>query len=406
MPNIVEDKHHKIANNSYELTILMPCLNEARTVGRCIEKAQTFLLQAQVNGEILIADNGSTDGSQEIAQNMGARVVNIRQRGYGSAIRCGIDAAQGKYIIMGDADDSYEFYDLMPFLSKLREGYDLVMGNRFLGGIKPGAMPPLHQYIGNPILSGIGQLFFRTSVKDFHCGLRGFSKQAAKKMDLHTTGMEFASEMVIKSSLLEMKVCEIPTNLSPDGRDRPPHLRSWRDGWRHLSFMLIYSPRWLFLYPGLFLVIVGFILSSWAFFSPFTINDITFDIHSLAYFNAMVVIGFTMILFAIQSQYYAYHSGLLPSPQSFGFLYKYFNLERGLLLGAFMVLLGVILAVWAFNTWAQVQFGDIDPRSTMRIVLPSISIIIMGTQVMFSSFFLLILGIPTSKTIDGSANQN
>lgn len=392
-------------DSNIELTILMPCLNEARTIGCCIEKAKAFLIDAQVNGEILIADNGSSDGSQDIARNKGARVVNISQRGYGSALRGGIDAAQGKYIILGDADDSYDFLDLMPFLNKFRDGYDLVMGNRFLGEIKPGAMPPLHQYIGNPILSGVGQLFFNTPIKDFHCGLRGITKDAAKRMDLQTTGMEFASEMVIKSALLEMKVCETPIILYPDGRDRPPHLRSWRDGWRHLRFMLIYSPRWLFFYPGIFLVIFGLVLSLWAFLSPITINDVTFDIHSLAYFNAMVVIGFSMILFAIQSRYYAYQSGLLPQKPGLGFLNKFFSLERGLLFGALMVLLGVLLAIWAFRSWAQAQFGDIDPRSTMRIVLPSISIIIMGTQVMFSSFFLLILGIPTLKSKDNTVNR-
>jgi glycosyltransferase involved in cell wall biosynthesis len=394
-----------INDSNIELTILMPCLNEARTVGKCIEKAKKFLQTAEVTAEILIADNGSTDGSQSIARDMGARVVNISQRGYGSALRGGIEAAQGKYIIMGDADDSYDFLDLMPFLSKLRDGYDLVMGNRFLGGIKQGAMPPLHQYIGNPILSGVGQLFFNTPIKDFHCGLRGTTKEAAKRMDLQTTGMEFASEMVIKSALLEMRVCEIPIVLYPDGRDRPPHLRSWRDGWRHLRFMLIYSPRWLFFYPGVFLVIFGLVLSLWAFLSPITINDVTFDIHSLAYFNAMVVIGFTMILFAIQSRYYAFQSGLIPQSPGFGFLYKFFSLERGLLFGVLLVLIGVFLAIWAFRSWAQAQFGDINPRSTMRIVLPSISIIIMGTQVMFSSFFLLILGIPTSKSIENSVNR-
>ena len=383
----------------------MPCLNEARTVGRCIEKAKTFLVNSQVQGEILIADNGSTDGSQKIAKEAGARVIQINQKGYGSAIRGGIEAACGRYIIMGDADDSYDFYDLMPFLSKLREGYDLVMGNRFLGGIKPGAMPPLHQYIGNPILSGIGQLFFTTPVKDFHCGLRGFSKKATHKMNLQTTGMEFASEMVIKASLLKMRVCEIPTTLSPDGRDRPPHLRSWRDGWRHLRFMLIYNPRWLFLYPGFFLVILGLFLSLLAFFSPIIINGITFDIHSLAYFNAMVVIGFSMILFAIQSRYYGYRSGLLPSSPNLDFLFRFFSLERGLFLGALMVILGVILAIRAITSWAQILFGDIDPSSMMRIVLPSVSVIIMGTQVIFSSFFLLFLEIPTSKTINGNFDK-
>lgn len=380
-----------------ELSILMPCLNEALTVGGCIEKAKAFISEAGVRGEVIVADNGSTDGSQKIAERHGARVVTVHQKGYGSALQGGISAAHGQYIIMGDADDSYDFYALMPFLVRLREGYDLVMGNRFSGGIAPGAMSPLHRYIGNPVLSGIGRLFFNSPAKDFHCGLRGFSKASVQKMDLQTTGMEFASEMVVKASLMNMKVCEVPTTLSPDGRDRPPHLRSWRDGWRHLRFLLLYSPRWLFFYPGLILIALGSILSIWAFISPITINNISFDIHSLAYFNAAVVIGFNMVLFAIQSRIYGYRSGLLPNLPSFNRLFKYFNLERGLILGTLMIILGLALAVWALAIWAQVQFGEIEPRSTMRIVIPSFSIIIMGTQVVFSSFFLSILGISTSK---------
>ncbi len=380
-----------------ELTILMPCLNEALTIGKCIEKAKAFLVDFNILGEILIADNGSTDGSQEISKKHGARVIAVKQKGYGSALRGGISAAKGKFIIMGDADESYDFYNLMPLLDKLREGYDLVMGNRFTGGIEPGAMPPLHKYLGNPVLSGMGRLFFKTAVKDFHCGLRGFSKKAVLKMDLQTSGMEFASEMVVKSSLLKMKICEVPTTLSPDGRDRPPHLRSWRDGWRHLRFLLLYSPRWLFLYPGMILFSLGILFSIWALISPITINNISFDIHSLAYFNAAIVVGFNLVLFAIQSRIFGYRAGLLPKHSSFDKLFKYFNLERGLFIGTVMIITGILLAIWAVAIWARVDFGGIDPRSTMRIVLPSFSIIIMGTQVVFSSFFLSIIGICTAK---------
>jgi glycosyltransferase involved in cell wall biosynthesis len=385
--------------NDMELTILMPCLNEAKTIGNCIQQAQKFLGDYKIQGEILIADNGSTDGSDQIAQTLGARIVKIKEKGYGNAIRGGITVARGKYIIIGDADESYDFYHLMPFLTKLREGNDLAMGNRFKGGIEPGAMPPLHQYLGNPILSGIGKLFFKTPINDFHCGLRGFSKESALKMDLHSSGMEFASEMVIKASLLKMNICEIPTTLSPDGRDRPPHLQTWRDGWRHLRFMLIYSPRWLFLYPGIFMMLIGLILSTWTFFSPITINSVEFDIHSLLYFNAIILIGFNMVLFSIQSRYYGHRVGLLPKSEKISKFVNHFTLERGLFLGIILIFLGFSMALWAFSIWAQSQFGNINPRSTMRIAIPSISIILMGTQTIFSSFFISILGIKTKKII-------
>jgi len=381
----------------YELSILMPCLNEAQTVGQCIEKAKLFLRESIIEGEIIIADNGSSDGSRQIAERFGAKVVEIPEKGYGNALKGGIAAAKGQYIIMGDADGSYDFSALMPFVKKLREGYDLVMGNRFRGGIKPGAMPALHKYVGNPILSSIGQLFFSSPAKDFHCGLRGFSKKAALQMDLQTNGMEFASEMVIKSSLLGLRVCEVPITLYPDGRDRPPHLRSWRDGWRHLRFMLLFSPRWLFFYPGLILMMIGIILSIWTFISPIRINSIELDIHSLAYFNAGIVIGFSMILFAVQSRFYAYRAGFLPSQPSFQNIFRLFNLERGLLTGAIMILSSLLLTFLAFGNWARAAFGDIDPVVTMRFVIPSVSIIIMGTQVIFSSFFLSMLDIKTSK---------
>lgn len=385
--------------NDMELTILMPCLNEAKTIGNCIQQAQKFLGDYKIQGEILIADNGSKDGSDQIAQTLGARIVKIKEKGYGNAIRGGITVARGKYIIIGDADESYDFYHLMPFLNKLREGNDLAMGNRFKGGIEPGAMPPLHQYLGNPILSGIGKLFFKTPINDFHCGLRGFSKESALKMDLHSSGMEFASEMVIKASLLKMNICEIPTTLSPDGRDRPPHLQTWRDGWRHLRFMLIYSPRWLFLYPGIFMMLIGLILSTWTFFSPITINSVEFDIHSLLYFNAIILIGFNMVLFSIQSRYYGHRVGLLPKSEKISKFVNHFTLERGLFLGIILIFLGFSMALWAFSIWAQSQFGNINPRSTMRIAIPSISIILMGTQTIFSSFFISILGIKTKKLI-------
>src|SRR5215211_8776310 len=285
----------KTDGNRTELSVLMPCLNEAETLATCIKKAQKALEDLNVNGEVVIADNGSTDGSPEIAASLGARVIHVAAKGYGSALLSGIKAARGKYIIMGDADDSYDFTNLGPFLEKLRAGYELVMGNRFKGGIAPNAMPPLHKYLGNPVLTGIGRLFFRSPCGDFHCGLRGFSKAAIQRLDLRTRGMEFASETVVKASLQGLKITEVPTTLSVDGRNRPPHLRSWRDGWRHLRFLLLYSPRWLFLYPGAFLMVAGFISGGWLLQGPVVINNVGFDVQTLLYAAAAIIIGFQAV---------------------------------------------------------------------------------------------------------------
>jgi glycosyltransferase involved in cell wall biosynthesis len=380
-----------------ELTILMPCLNEEKTVGICVEKAQEFLIKNKVNGEIIVADNGSTDRSQKIAEEKGAVVIEVNQKGYGNALKGGISTSSGKYIIMGDADDSYDFSNLNTFLEKLREGYDLVMGNRFAGGIKPGAMPFLHRYLGNPILSGIGRIFFKTPSRDFHCGLRGFNKVAIEKIDLQTTGMEFASEMVIKASINNLKVCEVPTILSPDGRDMSPHLRSWRDGWRHLRFLLSFSPRWLFLYPGLLLMIIGLIFSIWITIIPIQINQIVFDIHSLLLFNLLFLVGFNMVLFSIQTHIYASRTALIPSKMKYEKLIKYFSLEKGLLLGFIIMLIGFIVAVVVYFEWSKNQFNYMDTRFTMRQFIPAIFSIIMGSQIVFSSFFISILGIKTRK---------
>jgi glycosyltransferase involved in cell wall biosynthesis len=306
-----------------ELSIVMPCLNEAETLATCIGKARDYLERQQIAGEVLIADNGSSDGSQEIATNSGARVVPIPERGYGSALRGGIAAAKGQYIIMGDADDSYDFTNLSPFLEKLRQGYDLVMGNRFQGGIKPGAMPVLHKYLGNPVLTWLGRLFFGSPCGDFHCGLRGFSKQAIKQLNLRTTGMEFASEMVVKASLYGLKITEVPTTLSPDGRSRPPHLKTWRDGWRHLRFLLMYSPRWLFLYPGLALMFLGFVATIWFMTQP--------KVHTLLYSATALIIGFQIVSFAVFTKAFAISEGLLPEDRKLKRFLRYINLEVGLM---------------------------------------------------------------------------
>ncbi|MBD2599746.1 MAG: glycosyltransferase family 2 protein [Microcystis sp. M20BS1] len=368
-----------------ELSIIMPCLNEAETLATCIGKARDYLERHKIAGEVLIADNGSSDGSQEIATNSGARVVPIPERGYGSALRGGIAAAKGQYIIIGDADDSYDFTNLSPFLEKLRQGYDLVMGNRFQGGIKPGAMPVLHKHLGNPVLTWLGRLFFGSPCGDFHCGLRGFSKQAIEQLNLRTTGMEFASEMVVKASLYGLKITEVPTTLSPDGRSRPPHLKTWRDGWRHLRFLLMYSPRWLFLYPGLALMFLGFVATIWFMTQP--------RVHTLLYSATALIIGFQIVSFAIFTKAFAISEGLLPEDRKLRRFLRYINLEVGLIIGVILFLVGIGGSVYALYTWNAQLYGALDPAVTMRIVIPSVTALGLGVQVIFSSFFLSVLGL-------------
>lgn len=370
---------------SLELSILMPCLNEAETLATCIQKAQWYLERHDIAGEVLIADNGSTDGSQDIGRQMGARVVYIPEKGYGSALRGGITAARGQYIIMGDADDSYDFTNLSPFLDKLRVGYELVMGNRFRGGIKPGAMPPLHRYLGNPVLTWIGRILFSCPCGDFHCGLRGFSKTAIARLDLRTTGMEFASEMVVKASLYKLKMAEVPTTLSPDGRSRHPHLRTWRDGWRHLRFLLLYSPRWLFLYPGLLLVLVGAVSMLWFLDSV--------RVHTLLYSATAIIIGFQIVTFAIFTKAFAIREGLLPEDPRLRRLLRYLNLERGLIFGGILLLIGIVSSIYVFRNWEATSFGALNPAITMRVVIPSVTCLALGFQAIFSSFFLSILSL-------------
>ncbi len=294
-----------------ELTVVMPCLNEAETVATCVRKAMGFLAESGISGEVIVADNGSTDGSQRLAEAEGARVVPVSEKGYGNALMGGIEAARGKYIIMGDADDSYDFTNLMPYVDELRKGADLVMGNRFAGGIAPGAMPPLHRYLGNPVLSFVGRLFFRSKIGDFHCGLRGFSRDSVRALNLQATGMEFASEMVVKAALAGQHVTEVPTTLAKDGRSRPPHLHTWRDGWRHLRFLLLFSPRWLFFLPGLFLLVAGLVIGAIVAPHPFKVGSVTFDVDTLVGASAMVVIGFQSVLFWLFTQVYAGCGGLL-----------------------------------------------------------------------------------------------
>jgi len=381
-----------------ELTVLMPCLNEAATVGTCVAKARGFLDRAGVAGEVLVADNGSDDGSRELARKAGARVVEAPQRGYGAALAAGIAAARGRYVIMGDADDSYDFSRLEGFVEKLRAGHPLVMGNRFEGGIREGAMPWLHRYLGNPVLSFIGRLLFRAKVGDFHCGLRGFDREAVRSLDLRTSGMEFASELVVKASLAGWRIAEVPTTLHPDGRGgRAPHLRSWRDGWRHLRFLLLFSPRWLFLYPGLALLALGIALTIALYFSPLRIGRAGLDIHSMLYASAAAILGLQLCLFALFARVSAQNAGLLPRQQALEALLRVATLERGLLFGLATAASGFVWSAVAFWHWREAGFGVLDPRVVMRDTIPATSLMIGGMEVMLASFLLSVLRLGESS---------
>jgi len=379
-----------------ELTILMPCLNEALTLPICIKKALGFLRSAGVDGEVLIADNGSTDGSRQIARDCGARVVPVAAKGYGNALIGGIKAARGRYVIMGDADDSYDFTALQPFLDELRKGHDLVMGNRFRGGIKPGAMPPLHRYLGNPVLTAIGRLFFGSPSGDFHCGLRGFSRDAMLRLGLTMSGMEFASEMVVKATIRGLRITEVPTTLSPDGRDRPPHLRSWRDGWRHLRFLLLFSPRWLFLYPGIAAFLAGLLGFLVILPEPLRWGGITLDVHTLAFSGAAINVGFQAMLFWLSAKSFAIREGLLlPDPLLERFR-GIVTLEIGLIFGGLSLLLGLACSAAALGGWVEASFGPLQPQQMMRLVIPSATLIVLGIQSINGSFFLSVLNLRTT----------
>ncbi len=377
-----------------ELSIVMPCLNEAETLAVCIDKAQSYLEQSNVAGEIIIADNGSTDGSQQIARDHGARVVDVPDKGYGAALIGGIAAARGSYVIMGDADDSYDFSDLDPFMERLREGDELVMGNRFLGGIEPGAMPPLHKYLGNPVLSTIGRLFFRSPIRDFHCGLRGFNRQSIAGLHLQTTGMEFASEMVVKASLEGRRVSEVPTTLKKDGRSRPPHLRSWRDGWRHLRFLLIFSPRWLFLFPGTLAFLVGILGTLFLSLGPLVIGDVGFDLSSQVYLAALTSVGYQGVLFAILTKIYAQHEGFrIPRSRNFDRLERRISLESSALAGLALFAIGLVVAIVQFCLWASAGFGALDAGVTIRTAILAALLMILGAQTVMAGMFLGVLSV-------------
>jgi len=381
------------ADSRPEVSVVMPCLNEAETLRTCIEKARSALQHHGIVGEVIVADNGSSDGSQMIAQSSGARVVHVSRRGYGSALMGGIAAARGKYIIMGDADDSYDFGHIPSLVEELRRGSDLVMGNRFRGGIQDGAMPPLHRYLGNPVLTNVGRVLFRSSVGDFHCGLRAFRKDAYERMGLRTTGMEFASEMVVKATLFKMRIAEVPTTLFPSGRSRPPHLRTWRDGWRHLRFLFLYSPRWLFLYPGLGLMLLGTLLGAWLLPAPRIVAGVTLDVHTLLYAAVFVSLGFQAIAFAMFTKIFAISEGLLPPDATLDKTFRYITLEVGLVVGALFILAGLGVSVYAVGFWQSRHFGALDYAQTMRLVVPASLFLTLGVQTVFASFFLSVLGL-------------
>jgi hypothetical protein len=385
------------AAEDLELTIVMPCLNEAETVATCVMKAVAFLTQRGVVGEVIIADNGSTDGSQSLAAAAGARVVVVPERGYGSALIGGIQAARGRYVIMGDADDSYDFTALMPFLERLRAGADLVMGNRFQGGIAPGAMPALHRYLGNPMVSFIGRLFFSSHIGDFHSGLRGFNRGSVLQLGLQATGMEFASEMVVKATLAHQRIEEVPTTLSPDGRSRPSHLRSWRDGWRHLRFLLLFSPRWLFFYPGVVMLGLGLCVGAAIIPGPLSIGGVQFDVDTLTGASALIIVGLQAILFSIFTVVYASSEGFLPESPAIRRLKKIWTLERGLAVGLLLGLAGLAGLATSVVIWSGTAFGKLPYDSALRVVIPSATALIMSCQLVLGTLFLSILGIRTSR---------
>ena len=383
---------------SLELTILMPCLNEAETVSTCVAKARSFLVRTGIAGEVLIADNGSTDGSVALAERGGARVVAVAERGYGAALRAGIAAARGRFVIMGDADDSYDFSNLDQFVAKLRDGWDLVMGNRFAGGIAPGAMPVLHRYLGNPVLSLIGRLFFRARIGDFHCGLRGMRRDAILGLNLRTPGMEFASEMVVRAALARLAISQVPTTLSVDGRSRPPHLRTWHDGWRHLRFLLMFSPRWLFLYPGLALIVLGSIGTALLFFGRIMITaQFGLDEHTFLVSAIGILVGVQVVGFGVIARHFAAANGLLPRSRPLARFLSTFSLERGLMVSLGIGCTGIAGLCWSLLQWARVDFGPLTAPVVLRVLTFSLVLIAIAVQLAFTFFLLGIIDMPPQR---------
>jgi len=370
---------------------VMPCLNEAETLSECVDKVQRVFREHRIAGEIVVADNGSSDGSPAIATRMGARLVSVKDKGYGNALRGGIAAARGQYVITVDADNSHDFEQIPVFLAKLHDGYDLVVGNRFTGRIHAGAMPALHRYLGSPVLTRLGKLLFRSRCGDQQCGFRGFRRAVFTRMRLRATGMEFASEMVLKAAYLSLRIAEVPTTQFPAGRHRSPHLRTWRDGWRHLRLMLLHSPRWLFFYPGVLLVVFGMLVGLWLMPGPRTVKGVAFDIHTLLYAATAVLLGFQSITFAAFTKIYAIREGLLPEDRRLEKLLRATSLELGLAVGGLLVVAGLVASVYAVGSWGAQHFGDLDPVKVMRLIIPAVFSLTLGGEIMLSSFFLSVL---------------
>lgn len=384
----------RTAPETIEVSVVLPCLNEAETLAACIDEAVSALSAAGIAGEVIVADNGSDDGSGQIALAMGARLVRVEPAGYGSALRGGIATARGRFVLIGDADGSYDFGDLPRFLEKLRDGYQLVMGNRFQGGIAPGAMPFLHRWLGNPLLSLLGRWLFGVRIGDFHCGLRAFDRASYERLHLASPGMEFASEMVLRAALAGYRIAEVPTPLRLDGRNRKSHLRTWRDGWRHLRFMLLFSPRWLFLLPGLFLLFSGVAVTAWLLPGAQRLGHLGLDIDTLLVSSTVSLLGYQLIVFAVFSEVFAVREGFRIPTLAFRRAFQYVRLETGLATGALMLIAGLSALLLAFQTWHATGFGSLDPRITMRMAIPGVTLVCLSIQTIFSSFFLSILGIP------------
>jgi glycosyltransferase involved in cell wall biosynthesis len=387
-----------VINQEVTLTVLMPCLNEARTLATCITKAQAYLAGQGIMGEIVVADNGSTDGSREIAESLGARVISVPRSGYGSALQTGIKASHGKFVIMGDSDDSYDFASLNAFFEKLNAGYDLVVGNRYKGGITAGAMPPLHRYFGNPLLTAIGRLLYKSPVNDFYCGLRGFRRDAILRLSLSSAGMEFALEMIVKSTIHRLRITEVPTVLSPDGRGRPPHLRSWRDGWRSLRFYFLLSPEGLFLYPGLALATLSGLASAALIFTNVRVGSITFAQHTLIITSALTVIGIQSACFWVFAKSVAIQKQLLFSDSRFEAIRRFFDLEKCLVSGGLLIAIGLAIACYGLFYWYQFSFGEVKGETLIKIVCAASILISIGFQLIFSSFFMYLLDQQSDRT--------
>jgi glycosyltransferase involved in cell wall biosynthesis len=392
-PRTVKPTAEPVASEP-ELSVVMPCLNEASTIGTCIRKAHDSFRRLGIAGEVVVADNGSTDGSQEIAAELGARVVPVPEQGYGAALTGGIAAAKGRWVIMGDADDTYDFADLGPFVEQLRNGYDLVAGNRFRGGIRPGAMPWLHRTLGNPVLSVVGRWLYGTPAGDIYCGLRGFDRKKIAALDIRSGGMEFAIEMIVKATMSGLRVTEVPTTLGADAEGREPHLNTWRDGWRSIRLLLLYSPKWLFLYPGLIFMLVGITGMVWLVPEQRSIGSITFDVSTLLYFALAVVIGLQAVYFFFTARWFGITEGLLPDePRIRRVLERPGMLEVGLIVGVLLILGGLALSVYAISTWNESGFGRLDYPTTLRIVIPGVTLITCGMQTVLSALFLSVLGL-------------